>query len=239
MWGRFYALQELKAETQTSCTQINKHRLNYAYLKRLTFWGVFLLCIFCLFKLCRINWRTWDFFKDLFDFKAKTRVTLQWQRIPHWGKGSLSSDPAISGFAGQSGDMLMGDRRKRDYRQRRSTTRERSQQQQWLSVTVTKMYQEMIQDVVGCCKMSTFFSFFFFLFYFIFYKEPHSALWQSRPTTFWGDKESLYLQSCGFTHKQGFYTCLPMKEPKTSNPIQMTCRLSLNWSHSPTFMPPL
>ena len=57
------------------------------------------------------------FHADLSVFHPNPRVTLQWPQIPPV-ESSLLQDPAISGFAGQSGDMLMAHRHRRGYRPR-------------------------------------------------------------------------------------------------------------------------
>lgn len=52
---------------------------------------------------------------DLSVFHPNPRVTLLWPQILPV-ESSLLQDPAISGFVGQSGDMLMAHRHRRGYR---------------------------------------------------------------------------------------------------------------------------
>lgn len=100
---------------------------NFTYTDKSTYTKVLLITDNCTFYPQFSTSFFRNTVKNMRNFRRTSLIFIQTQEWPCSGEDSplrekqSTSDPAISGFAGQSGDMLMGDRRKRGYRPLRPT----------------------------------------------------------------------------------------------------------------------
>lgn len=118
MWGLLHALCNPSRNSNFTYTHMHTPRmkctlgfpyqegiyLSHMILHILLFWGIL--------KNMRSSFRNG---MQTSVFHPNPIVTLLWPQIP-LVESSLLQDPAISGFVGQSGDMLMAHRHRRGYR---------------------------------------------------------------------------------------------------------------------------